>query len=69
MILSMKDRVIVFPAESTFVGQWAVSTPVGGPLPAPPSIVIKHIEWSIKELLQDSSTQMISKAGLSVTVF
>ena len=25
------DRVIVFPADSTFVGQWAVSTPVGEP--------------------------------------
>lgn len=48
------DSVIVFPAESTFVGQWAVSTPVGEPLPAPPSIVVKHIEWSINELLQDS---------------
>ena len=48
------DRVVVFPAESTFVGQWAVSTPVGPPLPAPPSIVVKHIEWSIEELLQDS---------------
>ncbi len=48
------DRVIVFPVESTFVGQWAVSTPVGDPLPAPPSIVVKHIEWTIKELLQDS---------------
>lgn len=48
------DRVIVFPAESTFVGQWAVSTPVGPPLPAPPSIVVKNIEWSITELLQDS---------------
>jgi len=48
------DRVIVFPAESTFVGQWSVSTPVGAPMPAPPSIVVKHIEWSINELLQDS---------------
>lgn len=48
------DRVIVFPAESTYVGQWSVSTAVGEPLPAPPSIVIKHIEWSIDELLADS---------------
>jgi phosphatidylserine decarboxylase len=48
------DRVIVFPAESTFVGQWAVSTPVGKPLPAPASIVVKHIQWPISELLQDS---------------
>jgi phosphatidylserine decarboxylase len=48
------DRVIVFPAESTFVGQWSVSTAVGEPLPAPPSIVVKHIEWSIEELLADS---------------
>ncbi|MFC1747213.1 phosphatidylserine decarboxylase [Pseudomonadota bacterium] len=48
------DKVVVFPAESTFVGQWSVSTEVGEPLPAPPSIVVKHIEWSINELLQDS---------------
>lgn len=48
------DRIIVFPAESTFVGQWAVSTGVGDPLPAPPSIVVKHIAWPIGELLQDS---------------
>lgn len=48
------DRVIVFPAESTFVGQWTVSTGVDDPLPAPPSIVVKHIEWPIEELLQDS---------------
>ncbi|MGI0115809.1 phosphatidylserine decarboxylase [Zooshikella sp. RANM57] len=48
------DKVIVFPAESTFVGQWAVSTKVGPPLAAPPSIVVKNIEWSIRELLQDS---------------
>ncbi|MCX7092511.1 MAG: phosphatidylserine decarboxylase [Methylobacter sp.] len=48
------DRVIVFPAESTFVGQWTISTGVGDPLPAPPSIVVKHIEWPIEELLQDT---------------
>lgn len=48
------DRVVVFPAESTFVGQWAISTEAGPPLPAPPSIVVKHIEWPIDELLQDS---------------
>lgn len=48
------DRVIVFPAESTFVGQWAVSSGVGEPLPAPPSVVVKHIEWPIEELLQDT---------------
>ena len=48
------DRVIAFPAESTFVGQWAISTKVGSPLPAPPSIVVKNIQWSIGELLADS---------------
>ena len=48
------DRVVAFPAESTFVGQWAVSTKVGSPLPAPPSIVVKNIQWSIGELLADS---------------
>ena len=58
------DRVIVFPAESTFVGQWAVSTPVGEPLAAPPSIVVKHIEWSIKELLADSDYAACFEGGL-----
>lgn len=48
------DRTIVFPAESTFVGQWAITTPVGTPLPAGPSVVVKHIEWSIHELLECS---------------
>ena len=41
-------RVIVFPAESTYVGQWTVSSEKA------PSIVVKHIEWSIQELLNDS---------------
>ena len=58
------DRVIVFPAESTFVGQWAVSTPVGEPLPAPASIVVKHIEWPIDELLQDSKYGNDFKGGM-----
>jgi hypothetical protein len=58
------DRVIVFPAESTFLGQWAVSTPVGKPLPAPPSIVVKHIEWSIEELLEDSKFADDFKGGI-----
>lgn len=50
------DGVIVFPAESTFVGQWTISTDVpDGPMPAPPSIVVKHIEWPIHELLADSA--------------
>ncbi len=49
------DRVIVFPAESTFVGHWPISTSVGDPLPAPASVVIKHIEWPIRELLRDSA--------------
>jgi phosphatidylserine decarboxylase len=58
------DRVIVFPAESTFVGQWAVGTPVGPPLPAPASIVVKHIEWSIAELLQDTAYAKDFEGGI-----
>jgi phosphatidylserine decarboxylase len=58
------DRVIVFPADSTFVGQWTVSTPVGEPMPAPPSIVVKHIEWRIGELLQDSEFGAAFEGGL-----
>jgi phosphatidylserine decarboxylase len=58
------DRVIVFPAESTFVGQWAISTPVGAPLPAPPSIVVKHIEWRIEELLQDTEYATTFQGGI-----
>ncbi len=57
------DRVIVFPAESTFVGQWAISTDVGEPLPAPPSIVVKHIEWPIEELLQDTKYKKDFEGG------
>lgn len=63
------DRVIVFPAESTFVGQWAVSTEAGPPLKVPPSIVVKHIEWSIAELLQDSRYASVFEGGRSVTLF
>lgn len=63
------DRVIVFPAESTFVGQWAVTTPVGPPLPAPPSIVVKHIEWSIAELLADTRYADDFAGGLFVHSF
>lgn len=58
------DRVIVFPAESTFVGQWAISTPVGEPLPAPPSIVVKHIEWPIEELVQDTKHAAAFQGGI-----
>ena len=58
------DRLIAFPAESTFVGQWAISTGVGNPLPAPPYIVVKHIEWSIEELLQDSKYKDTFAGGL-----
>lgn len=48
------DRVIVFPAESTFVGQWTVSTASPPPLELKPSVVVKHIPWAIEELLADS---------------
>ncbi|MEJ2670413.1 MAG: phosphatidylserine decarboxylase [Gammaproteobacteria bacterium] len=58
------DRVVVFPAESTFVGQWPVSTPVGEPLPAAPSIVVKNIEWSIAELLKDSEYAADFEGGI-----
>jgi phosphatidylserine decarboxylase len=58
------DRVIVFPAESTYVVQCAVSTPVGEPMPAPPSIVVKHIEWSIDELLAASEHAAAFEGGL-----
>jgi phosphatidylserine decarboxylase len=57
-------RVVVFPVESTFVGQWSISTPVGEPLPAPPSIVVKHIEWSIQELLKDSDFARDFEGGI-----
>lgn len=59
------DRIICFPAESTFVGQWAVSTRVkSGPLPAPPSITVKHIQWPIEELLADSAHAEAFEGGL-----
>ena len=58
------DRTIVFPAESTFVGQWQVSTPVGPPIAAEPSITVKHIRWAIRELLADSEHAEAFAGGL-----
>jgi phosphatidylserine decarboxylase len=58
------DRVIVFPAESTYVGQWAIGTSVGEPIPSLASIVVKHIPWSIQELLQDSKYADTFAGGL-----
>lgn len=63
------NSTIVFPAESTFVGQWAVSTPVGEPLPAGPSIVVKHIEWPIHELLAGSDYASSFQGGVFVHSF
>jgi len=62
-------RVIVFPAESTFVGQWAVTTPVGEPMPAESSIVVKHVEWPIPELLKDSEYARDFEGGILVHSF
>jgi len=49
-------RIIAYPAESTFVGHWAISTPIAEdqPMPAASSITVKHVEWPIPELLRDS---------------
>lgn len=58
------DRIVVFPAESTFVGQWTISTPVGPPLEAPASIVVKHIEWPIPELLADLDNPAAFEGGI-----
>ncbi|MES0490302.1 MAG: phosphatidylserine decarboxylase [Leptospirales bacterium] len=63
------DRVIVFPAESTFVTQCAITVPVGEPLPAKSSIVVKHIEWPIHELLADSEYAENFEGGLLVHSF
>ncbi len=63
------DRIIVFPAESTFVGQWAVSTPVGPPMAAESTIVVKHIEWPISELLKDSEYAKDFEGGILVHSF
>ena len=62
-------RVIAFPAESTYVGQWAVSTPVGEPMPAESSIVVKHVEWPIPELLKDSKYARDFEGGILVHSF
>ncbi len=64
------DRVVAFPAESTFVGQWAISTPVTeAPMQAPPSIVVKHVEWPIPELLKDSRHAADFEGGILVHSF
>lgn len=62
-------RVIAFPAESTYVGQWAVTTPVGEPMPAESSIVVKHVEWPIPELLKDSKYAKDFEGGILVHSF
>ena len=62
-------RVIVFPAESTYVGQWTITTPVGEPMPAESSIVVKHVEWPIPELLKDSAYARDFEGGLLVHSF
>jgi phosphatidylserine decarboxylase len=62
-------RVIAFPAESTYVGQWAVTTPVGEPMPAASSIVVKHVEWPIPELLKDSAYANDFEGGILVHSF
>jgi phosphatidylserine decarboxylase len=57
----------VFPAESTFVGQWAISTPVTkGPksLLSGPAITVKHIRWQISELLDGSPHAADFEGGL-----
>lgn len=61
------ERTIVFPAESTFVGQWTISTPVtSGPkaLRAGPAITVKHIRWEISELLDGSEHAAAFEGGL-----
>jgi phosphatidylserine decarboxylase len=63
------DRVIVFPAESTFVGHWPISTAVGEPVPAPPSIVVKHIEWPIHELLAGTEFARAFEDGMFCHTF
>ncbi len=64
-------RIIVFPAESTYVGQWAVTTPVPDdqPMPSQSSIVVKHVEWPISELLKDSEYAHHFEGGILVHSF
>ena len=61
--------MIVFPAESTFVGQWTISTAVGEPMPAAASIVVKHVAWPIPELLQGSPYAHEFDGGILVHSF
>ena len=62
-------RIIVFPAESTFVGQWTITTPAGEPMPAQSSIVVKHVEWPIPELLKGSEYAQDFEGGILVHSF
>ncbi len=57
------DRVIVMPAESAYVGQWEINTA------EEPSIVVKHIEWPIKELLANSKYAEDFEGGLLIHSF
>jgi len=64
-------RIITFPAESTFVGQWTVSTRVEEPaeMRMEPAITVKHVRWPIPELLRDSSHAQDFEGGLLVHSF
>jgi phosphatidylserine decarboxylase len=50
------DRVIVSPADSTFVGWWQINQDS--------KIMVKNIQWSIDELLEDSPYKDSFKGGV-----
>lgn len=63
------DRIVCFPAESTFVGQWAISTPAPAPMPLESAITVKHVQWPIHELLAHSEHGKDFEGGVLVHSF
>ncbi|MCP4656233.1 MAG: phosphatidylserine decarboxylase [bacterium] len=56
------ERVIVAPADTTYIGQWMVSTAAADE--PSPAIVVKHIEWTIAELLADTKYAADFEGGI-----
>ncbi|MEB3333423.1 MAG: phosphatidylserine decarboxylase [Cyanobacteriota bacterium] len=62
-------RIIAFPAESTFVGQWAIGSSEAEALTKPSSIIVKHVEWPIPTLLKDSAYAHDFEGGVMIQCF
>jgi phosphatidylserine decarboxylase len=62
-------RVIAFPAESTFVGQWPICRIGENPAAAEATITVKHVAWPIGTLLKDSGFATAFEGGTMIQSF